>query len=139
MAIAFEAEEHVARPPEEVWRLLTDWERAPEWMEGIDSMCASGPTVAGMQLAFEARGRSHSSEITHLVPGRELTLTSQRGPVTASYTYRCEPEREGTRVWLVANCRIHGPLRVLGPLLRVAVRHADSGQLRALKRFVEAG
>jgi carbon monoxide dehydrogenase subunit G len=138
MPIAFQVEEYVARPPEVVWQCLTDWERAPEWMEGIDSMRPSGPTVAGMQLVFEARRRSGTSEITHLVPGRELTLTARQGPVRISYRYRCEPEGEGTRVRLAAHCRIRGALRVLGPLLRAVVKRADSGQLRALKRFVEA-
>lgn len=139
MAVAFEAEERVARRPDVVWKHLTDWERAPEWMGGIDSMAADGPTQVGTTLVFHARGRSRPSEITHVVEGREVTLTSRQGPVSASYTYRCEPDGDGTRLHLVADCTIRGPLRIVGLLLRRAIARTDGGQLRALKQVLEAG
>lgn len=137
MAIAFETEERVAVRPEVAWRRLTDWEGAPAWMGGIDSMAASGPTEVGTQLEFHARGKSRTSEISHVVEGREVTLTSRQGPVSADYSYRCEPEGEGTRLALVADCEIRGPLRLLGPLLRRAMARTDGGQLRALKSILE--
>lgn len=139
MPIAFEVEEHVARPPEVVWQRLTDWKAAPEWMDGIDSMSADGPLAAGTTLAFHARGKERASEITSVVPGREVTLTSEQGPVRASYTYRCRPEGDGTRLDLVAVCDVRGALRVAGPLLRYVLRRTDGGQLRALKRLLEQG
>ena len=137
MAIAFEVEERVARSPETVWKRLTEWETAFEWMEGIDSMAADGPTEVGTSLVFQARGKSRPSEITHLIEGREVTLTSRQGPVAASYTYRCQPDGDGTLLGLVADCEIRGPLRAVGPLLRLVVKRTDSGQLRALKRLLE--
>lgn len=137
MAIAFEVEERVARSPEAVWQRLTAWDSACEWMNGIDSMSAEGPTAVGTSLVFEARGKSRRSEITHLVEGREVTLTSRQGPVSASYTYRCHPDGDGTRLGLVADCEIRGPLRVVGPLLRRLVERTDGGQLRALKALLE--
>ena len=78
-----------------------------------------------------------ASEITGLAEGREVTLTSRQGPVTASYTYRCQPDGDGTRLGLVADCQIRGPLRVVGPVLRQLIKRTDAGQIRALKRLLE--
>ena len=139
MTISIDVEERVARPAHEVWTHLTDWSRAPAWMRGIDSMTASGPTAIGTTLAFATRGKTRTSEITRLVPGREVTLTSQQGPVSASYTYSCAADGDGTRLRLVADCEIRGPLRLLGPLLRAAIRRTDGGQLRDLRQLLERG
>ena len=116
MSIAFESEEQVAKQPDIVWSRMTDWKAASEWMPGIDSMAADGPMRVGTKLVFQARGKSRLSEITHLIKGKEVTLTSTQGPVSASYSYRCEPYGDGTRLGLVADCEIHGPLRPFGPL-----------------------
>jgi len=51
--------------------------------------------------------------------------------VTADYVYECEPEGGGTRVSLVAGCRMTGPVKLLGPVIRSAIRKADGGQLDA--------
>lgn len=139
MPLCFEVEERIARAPDVVWTRLTDWETAPAWMNGVDGMAASGPTEIGTTLAFASRGKTRPSEITHVVPGREVTLTSQQGPVTAVYCYRCEPDGDGTRVRLSADLDIRGPLRLFGPLLRTLIRRADAGQLAALKRVIESG
>jgi uncharacterized protein YndB with AHSA1/START domain len=36
MSTAFVATETIARPVETVWRILTDWDRAPDWMPGVE-------------------------------------------------------------------------------------------------------
>ena len=48
MAAAFSSESTIDRPAAEVWAALTRWEDAPEWMSGIDSMSADGPTEVHM-------------------------------------------------------------------------------------------
>lgn len=138
MTVAFEVEERIARSPQVVWKRLTDWDHAPQWMNGVDSMLASGATVVGTTLTFQARGKSRPSEITHVEPGREVTLTSRQGPLTAAYPYACEPDGEGTRLRLVADCEMRGPLRLLAPLMRRILARTDGGQLRALKNVLEA-
>lgn len=45
--------------------------------------------------------------------------------------YACAQHGEGTRVSLVADCRMTGPVRLLGPVIRSALRRADCGQLDA--------
>ena len=140
MTTAFAVQETIERPIEEVWEILTDWDRAPEWMRGIDGFALAGPTDVGSELTFRARGKERTSRITALTPGRSVTLTSTQGRVTAAYRYECEPVGDATRVSLTADCRTQGPvLAAIAPLLRWAVRRTDGGQLVALRRVAESG
>ena len=77
------------------------------------------------------RGKQRTGQIGALDPGRSITLRSIQGGVTADYVYTCTPYGDGTRVSLVADCRMTGPVRLLSPMIRSAIRRADSGQLDA--------
>lgn len=131
MTEVFSAETTIARPIDAVWSRLIDWDSAPRWMPGVDALRAEGPTAIGTKLVFTARGKQRTGQIAALDPGRSITLRSVQGGVTADYAYACARHGDGTRVSLVAACRMTGPVRLLGPLIRSAIRRADSGQLDA--------
>ena len=76
MVQAFRATRVVGHPVEQVWRQLTDWNRAADWL-GVDSIRAESDTDVGTKLRFVTRGKERTSEITALDPGRSLTLRSQ--------------------------------------------------------------
>ena len=90
-----------------------------------------GPTEVGTALVFTARGKERTGQIAALDQGRSITLRSTQCGVTADYVYACAQHGDGTRVSLVADYRITGPMRLLGPAIRSAVRRADGGQLDA--------
>jgi uncharacterized protein YndB with AHSA1/START domain len=131
--MAFTATEIIDRPADQVWQVLTDWSRAPEWMPGVAAARVDGDT-----LRFTARGRERTSEITDLRPGTSVTLTSVQGGVRAAYTYEVAAAGPATTVTLVATLATSGPWRLAAPMLRVLVRRADGGQLTALKRVIES-
>jgi carbon monoxide dehydrogenase subunit G len=131
MAEAFAVETTIDRPIDVVWARLTDWNAAARWMSGVDALRAHGPTAAGTPLVFTARGKERSGQITALDHGRSITLTSTRCGVTADYVYSCALHGEATRVSLVADYRMCGPVRLLGPVIRSAARTADADQLDA--------
>jgi uncharacterized protein YndB with AHSA1/START domain len=133
---AFRTEVTVDRPADEVWARLVDWERAPRWMPGVDALRAQGPTAPGTRLVFTARGKERSGRIAAVDAGRSLTMRSVQGGVTADYTYTCVPRGHATQVGLTATCRVTGPTRLLAPVIRAAIRRADSGQLDAFARDV---
>ena len=83
------------------------------------------------RAGFTTRGKERTGEIAALDPGRSITLRSVQGGVTADYVYTCTAYGDGTRVRLVADCRMTGPMRLLSPMIRSAIRRADSGQLGA--------
>lgn len=134
MAEVFAVETTIDRPVQEVWARLTDWPRAAEWMPGVESV-----RVDGDLLTVHARGKDRTSRITAYEPGRSVTLTSVQGGVRADYAYTCEPSGTGTRVSLHADCVTSGAWKLVGPMIRAAIRRADSGQLKSFKQAVEAG
>lgn len=139
MTEAFSAETTIDRPVEEVWERLVDWDEAARWMSGVEGLRAQGPTVVGTALVFTSRGKQRSSQIAAMDPGRSITLRSTQGGVTADYVYACAPHGDGTRVSLVADCRMSGPVRLLGPVIRSAIRKADGGQLDAFAATFRPG
>jgi carbon monoxide dehydrogenase subunit G len=131
MTEVFTADTTIDRPVDVVWARLINWDFAAQWMPGVDALRAQGPTEIGTTLTFTTRGKERASQIAALDPGRSITLRSVQGGVTADYVYRCTPNGDGTRVSLVADCRMTGPVRLLSPMIRSAIRRADSGQLNA--------
>ena len=134
-------EEEIQRPADEVWEGLTDWENAHRWMPGIEGMAADGDTTAGTKLTFRARGAERSSAIVHYDSGKSIVLRSVQGGVTADYRYEVHDiDGSSTRVTLVADCQVTGFwLRLVSPLLRIAIRLTDGKQLRLLKAMIEGG
>jgi carbon monoxide dehydrogenase subunit G len=131
MPEVFTAETTIDAPIDAVWARLIDWDTAAQWMSGVDALRAQGPTAAGSTLVFTTRGKQRTGQIAALDPGRSVTLRSVQGGVTADYVYACVRHGKGTRVSLVADCRMTGPMRLLGPVIRSAIRRADGGQLDA--------
>lgn len=140
MKPTFRSEAVIEAPAAVVWQWLTDWGRIPEWMAGVDSALARGETAVGGQVVFTARGKERSSEIVDCEQGRRIVLRSVQGSVVADYEYRLVPvDARSTRLVLTATCRTTGiVLKLLGPLLRLAIRLSDRGQPAALKRLVES-
>lgn len=140
MTQVFASEVTIARPPEDVWTALTDWEQAHRWMK-VDSIAGDGETTVGTVLTFRARGKDRLATIAAVEPERSVMLRSVQGRVTADYTYEVEPiDADHARVLLVAECSTTGPVwKLLSPLLRSAIRRTDGKQLEALKEHVEEG
>lgn len=132
----FQVDTVIDRPAAEVWTELTAWDRAPRWMNGIDEMRVDGTTVT-----YRARGKTHQAEITAIEPGRSVTIVNRQGGVTARYVYVVTAEGDHTRATLTADLKITGlRTRLLGPVIRTAIRRTDSGQLEAFKEvLVRAG
>jgi carbon monoxide dehydrogenase subunit G len=138
MTHAFTRSRTIDRPAEEVWRELTDWEQAAGWL-GVDSITADGPTAAGTVLTFVTRGKVHTSALTAVEPGRSVTLRSVQGGVTADYTYAVEPAGDRSRVTVDADVRTRGAWTLVAPLIRLAIRRTDAGQLDRLDHRLTAG
>lgn len=129
----------VAAPPDEVWRALTDWSRAPRWMPGVQELRASGaPLAPGSTLTFTVRGKERTAVVEEVAPPEHLVLVSRSGPVTATYRYLLTGEAEGrTRLSLVAEVRVGGPLVLLAPVIRRAIAREDGVQPDRLRALVE--
>lgn len=140
MAVVFVSEEIVNRQDSQVWEKMTDWKLASKWMNGIDSLQANGETKPGTVLTFVARGKERSSTIEECKPNEMIVLKSTQGSVTARYRYelsRIDPNL--TKVKLIADCESSGILlKLVFPLLKVAIRKADGSQIANLKKLIES-
>ena len=83
MSNGFQSSEHIRRPVEEVWAVLTDWKQAPLWMNGIDEMRGPDPPSAaeGATVHFRARGAERESTVAAWSPpaAPSAALAARRG------------------------------------------------------------
>lgn len=133
----FASEVVIERPPAQVWAALTDWEQAPDWMDGVEQLQADGPVEAGTALTFRSNGRDRVSHIVDAQPDRRLVIRSVLRGVTADYAYALDALDGATRLTLRATCGVSGMRRVFGPVLREAMRRTDSRQPEALRSLLE--
>jgi uncharacterized protein YndB with AHSA1/START domain len=138
--MAFRVSETIRRPRRHVWAALTDWDKAPSWMKGVDELrrLDEGAVGEGTRLSFKARGTERETIIVAWEPGERLVLQSRQGGVTADYEYIFCDALDGTQVTLYAECSGEGVgWRLAMPLIRFLMARADSGQLRDFKAVVE--
>ena len=144
----------VAAPPQEVFGLVADVTRMPEfspellecrWLDG-----ATGPVVGARFTARNkaARGPSWGNKpvITALEPGRSISWArSEPFAGTVEWSYRFEPVDEGTEV--IESYRVTRPITRLGWLVittmspgdrRAQMRAGMEETLRRLKSTAEA-
>ena len=137
--------ESIAAPADAIWAVLADPTRAPEWMKTVGKVeqTSEGPVCAGttFRAAANQRGRhGRTVTIAEWEDGRRIALASKSGDVEAVYDYTCEPAEDGkTRVTLKATCEGSGFLwAVVQPVLIFMIKSTDGGQIKRLKRLVEA-
>lgn len=136
----FTAKQRIAKPPLVVWGQLADARAMSKWMSGVTSVETAdetGDLGQGSTLLFKARGAERTADVLDCVAASLLTIRSTQGQVEATYRYTLEPDADGTRIELTAECTVAGAARLLFPLIKLAVRLSDGGQLRRLKRAAE--
>ena len=137
--------ETIDAPADAVWAVLGDPTRAPEWMKTVAAVekTSEGETAKGasFRAASSKRGRhGRTVTVTEWEAGRRIALASKSGGVSALYDYRCESGEEGkTQVTLDATCEGKGFFWTLAqPMLIFMIKSTDGGQLKRLKKLVEA-
>ncbi|MDD7811415.1 SRPBCC family protein [Mycobacterium sp. CSUR Q5927] len=95
-----QAEIDIKAPVTEVWNLISDFRRMPEWSPQCRWMKPLGAVRSGTRtLNFNRRGRLYwptSSVITEYVPDRKLAFRVTENH--SLWSYELEPTAEGTRV-----------------------------------------
>ena len=134
----------IDRPRERVARYATDPDTAPEWYANIRSVewVTPRPAGAGTRVAFVAhflgRRLAYTYEIAELEPGRRLVMRTSEGPFPMETTYTFEdagPDR--TRMTLRNRGEPAGFSRLMSPFMGVAMRRANTKDLRRIKELLE--
>lgn len=135
----FVVDHTIPRPPEDVWRIMTDWKIAEYWL-GVNKLRLANPDKkpkAGSQLTYMVRGAPQPMDITAWVPSQELGLAARQGGIVVNYAYTLTPVEAGTRIQLESKCVGDNAFwRFLAPMLEWSMRVADRRQLPALEKLV---
>jgi uncharacterized protein YndB with AHSA1/START domain len=111
----------IERPPEDVFELLSDIERLPEWQSTAVEAHTDGPLREGSRVSEKRRllGREVDSELEVVAyePPRRLTLRSLSGPVTFTVDHELVEEGGETQLTFVAEAEPGLFLKLAEPVL----------------------
>jgi uncharacterized membrane protein len=145
MPIDFSFDMTIDRPPDEVFSVITDLDRLPEWQPAIVDveLLGDGPLRAGSRLkeVREVRGKRLEQivEIAAHEPGRRFELRVVEGPLPVHGDLTFSPtDGGGTRLHMHAHGKANGAMRLLQPLLTVGLKREFRSQYLRLKGLVEA-
>jgi hypothetical protein len=135
--------EEIDRPPEAVFAFAGDYANDPRWRTGVLDMAyeaGSTPTV-GARTRETMRSMCRTvvtvAEVVEYSPTR-TAFRSVSGPVSCDGSREFTRSPQGTTFTYALTIRPNGPLRLLEPLLRVALARQVRRDVRQLKRVLEA-
>ena len=138
---SYEVTETIAAGPDEVWAVLGDVARYPDWDSGVERV--EGRLAVGEKLKVFSEldpGRGYPVKVTELSPGRGMTWRGGMplGLFKGVRTYRLEPADDGST-------RFQRREQFTGPMLPLIWRSMPDFQpsfdkfARGLKARVEGG
>lgn len=134
----------IRRPRDEVAAFACDPANVPRWYANIRSVdvLTEGPVAVRSRMRFVASflGRTidYTYEVTELVTGERMTMTTASGPFPMTTTYAFEDAGEGaTRMTLRNHGSPSGFGAVAAPVMRRAMSRANAKDLRALAAVLE--
>lgn len=136
----------IPAPPERVWQVLTDLDRAPETIPSISAVerLTAGPYDVGTRWretrTMMGRTETHELEVTESVPPRRTVVTTRTGGTVYTSTMRLSPEGEGTRLELAfggeqpdASLPQRVAMRLLGPIGAAMTRRMLQKEMREIR------
>lgn len=134
----------IDRPRREVADYATDPENTTSWYANITHVDPQtpGPLSVGSRMEFVAeflgRRLTYTYEVTDLVPGERLVMSTADGPFAMETAYSwTDSAGGGTRMTLRNRGRPTGFSMLAAPLLTAAMRRANRQDLRRLKAILE--
>jgi hypothetical protein len=130
----------IEAPPARVGVVMFDAVRDPEWIGGAKKATVLGPLPYGLGTrvrrdgAFLGRSFSWTTEVTEFRPDGLVRMKHVAGPFKGGVDYSITAEGEGSRVTI----RNYGEASFWFPFMATMMRASVAGDLRRLKRLVEA-
>lgn len=139
----FKMEEWIARPPAQVFDLLSDMRRATEMVPAVTEVqkLTEGPVGAGTRYRetrqMNGKPQQTELEVVRYEPPTDYAVSNVTSGVETVYHYRLASEGEGTRVTLQATVEGKGLRAVMVPVLSAILQREDGDHLAQLKAFAE--
>jgi uncharacterized membrane protein len=139
------AEQTIARSAQDVWTYAADIVRHAEWMTVTHARIVSGDGThtgarGGERMRFGPFGWDVEFEVVDAKPGRRIAWRSVSGaPFDLEVTLDLEPlGPTSTKATYGADIRLHGPWRLLSPMVAMEAKAGPARELQRLKTQVEA-
>lgn len=142
--IRVEVEVEIARPPEEVFAYITNFENNIHWQQGMRkiTITSEGPLGVGStydQVArFLGRDIVSSFVVTEYEPNHHIRIKTTESSFPIEVIRGVEPIEGGTRVYAIIEGDSSGFFSVFERLMRWMVRRSIEGDYRRLKELLEA-
>jgi uncharacterized protein YndB with AHSA1/START domain len=134
----------IPRPRAEVAAYASDPDNTTAWYANIRTVDweTPRPLTVGSRLAFIAtflgRRLTYTYEVTELVPGERVVMSTAQGPFPMETTYTWQDAGEGaTRMTLRNRGRPAGFAKVAAPVMTRAMRRAMTKDLRRLSEILQ--
>ena len=139
----FEFSEHIARPPREVFAVISDPTEATRFLDSIkeSKKLTGGPIAVGTTFR-ETRivsGKEASADllVTAYEPDTHVGISTEAEGITVAYHYRLVPEGDGTRLTWSCELEASGLRKMMLPLVATIMKKEDGDHLQTLKTFIE--
>jgi carbon monoxide dehydrogenase subunit G len=136
----------VERPPQEVFRFLTDLANVPAWQSGaVEVRAPEGPLAVGTTyvevLKFLGKRFEATLEVTEFEPARRFAVRTRSGPIPFEVRHTLEPADGGgsTRIDVELEGDPDGLFRLAESLVMRNAKRQIEGDFATLKNMVEAG
>ena len=135
----------IARPPQEVFRVLTRFEDIPKFVPQVASAEQTSPGEVSVGTTFVQRGRllgrtiETPTVVTVHEPHSRFAYRADEGPLPYEAAYWFRPSDGGTLLEADVTGRPKGPARAFEPALKRLMQRVYSRNLERLKVLVEEG
>ena len=134
----------INRPVEEVFAVVADFEKLPQWDAAVveAAKTSEGPMGVGTTLreVFHLLGRRIEStgEVIGYESDRRIKIKTTSGPLPAEVTETFEPVENGTNITFTAELELGGLLKLAEPIIARLFGMQVKGSTASLKQFLEA-
>jgi uncharacterized protein YndB with AHSA1/START domain len=131
----------IARPADDVFALLVDVERVPEWQASAVESRADVPLAEGVRIHERRHFLGHDEEteleVTAFEPNRRLALRTLKGPVRLKIDHLLEEQDGRTQLHVTAEGKPRGLLRLASPAVTARARQELRRDFARLKAILE--
>ncbi len=85
-------------PPEQVWSVLSDLRRWPEWNTDVSTMSMDGPLTLGTRFHWKVSGFTINSQLIEVSPPARIAWSGRMVGVNAIHVWHLEAKGSGTEV-----------------------------------------
>lgn len=144
MSIEASGSIQIDRPLHEVFALLTDLERLPEWLVGVcEAFPVEGPpdqvgSVVGHKNAMLGRTFESRYEVTVWEPNSRIASRAVKGPFSGTSEERFEETASGTLFSAKVSGNLKGPFKALDRAARRVAKKQLDTSLQSAKWLAES-